>query len=87
MHYDEAHDHVDLQHWDIDMLQLRILQAKESVREELLWVHARELKIHDELTYIIAQSRVAELEHMLAQRSEKDPGANQPEAYIDSGGR
>ena len=36
VHYDEAHDHVDLQHWDIDMLQLRILQAKESVREELL---------------------------------------------------
>lgn len=30
---------------------------------------------------------MAELEYMLTQRSEKDPGANQPEAYIESGGR
>ena len=72
--YDEVCDLVDCKQWEIDKInesvELQVLRAKESVREELQGKHAKELQTRDELIALL-QSKVSELGHGPAKGSKE----------------
>jgi len=63
--YEEAEDLSHRKEWEMEQLrsqsELATLKAKESLREELQTVHARELKVRDDLIHML-RARLAELE-------------------------
>jgi len=63
--YEEAEDLLHRKEWEMEQQrsqsELTTLKAKESLREELQTVHARELKVRDDLIQML-RVRLAELE-------------------------
>jgi len=63
--YEEAEDLSHRKEWEMEQLrsqsELATLKAKESLREELQTVHARKLKVRDDLIHML-RARLAELE-------------------------